>query len=99
MIPGRSSRPRAVRAQRSLIADELVDELNLTSHPCLVGSDGARSSAPAVDRGFELAHLGEDESYMFGRWVTGAEGPSSPAAGLLSSSSSLWKSEAPSKFL
>ena len=56
----------------ALIADDLVDELNLTISPRIVGSDSARivHRAPAVDRGFELAHmLVDDESFMFGRWV------------------------------
>jgi riboflavin biosynthesis pyrimidine reductase len=56
----------------TLVAEDLVDELDLTLSPRIVGSDGARVTdrAPAVDRRFELAHLLiDDDSFVFGRWV------------------------------
>lgn len=55
-----------------LLADDLVDELDLTISPHLVGDDSARVThgAPPVDARFALAHLLiDDDSFVFGRWV------------------------------
>lgn len=64
----------------SLLAADLIDELDLTLSPRLVGNSGPRVThgAPPVDARFELAHLLlDEESFVFGRWVrrvTWAEG-------------------------
>lgn len=55
-----------------LLAADLVDELNLTISPRLVGGDSPRvvHGAPDVDARFELAHLlADDEGFVFGRWL------------------------------
>jgi riboflavin biosynthesis pyrimidine reductase len=55
-----------------LLAADIVDELDLTISPRMVGSDSPRvvhGSAP-VDARFALAHLlADDEGFVFGRWV------------------------------
>ncbi len=51
---------------------DLIDEVDLTLSPMLVGGDGLRLTSGAVERRsrFELAHLLRDtEGYLFGRWV------------------------------
>jgi riboflavin biosynthesis pyrimidine reductase len=56
----------------SLLAADLIDELDLTTSPRMAGGDSARltNHAPAVDTRFALAHLlVDDESYVFTRWV------------------------------
>jgi riboflavin biosynthesis pyrimidine reductase len=56
----------------ALLAADLIDELDLTMSPRLVGSDSPRvtSAAPALDARFALAHLlADDEHFLFGRWV------------------------------
>ncbi len=56
----------------ALIADDLVDELNLTISPRMWAPTAPASSTrrPPSIGGFELAHLlVDDESFMFGRWV------------------------------
>jgi len=55
-----------------LLAVDVVDELNLTISPRLVGGDSPRvvHGAPDVDARFEPAHLLADaEGFVFGRWV------------------------------
>jgi len=56
----------------SLLAADLVDELDLTLSPRLVGGDGPRltSHAPDAHARFTLAHLlVDDESFVFSRWL------------------------------
>jgi riboflavin biosynthesis pyrimidine reductase len=56
----------------ALLAADLIDELDLTLSPRMVGSDSPRvtAAAPSVDAGFTLAHLLADEQhFLFGRWL------------------------------
>jgi riboflavin biosynthesis pyrimidine reductase len=56
----------------SLLGAGLLDELNLTTSPRLVGGGGARLTvgAPAIDQPMELAHLlADDDGFVFSRWV------------------------------
>ncbi|MEO5901596.1 MAG: dihydrofolate reductase family protein [Ilumatobacteraceae bacterium] len=55
----------------SLLDADLVDELNLTISPQLVGGDGQRvtNGATAVSRGMRLAHVLEDDGFLFTRYV------------------------------
>jgi riboflavin biosynthesis pyrimidine reductase len=56
----------------ALAAHDLIDELNLTLSPRIVGSDSARvtDGTSAIDQRFDLAHLlVDDEGFVFGRWV------------------------------
>jgi riboflavin biosynthesis pyrimidine reductase len=51
---------------------DLIDEVNVTSSPRLVGGGGPRmiTGAQEADRSFELVHqLIDDEHYVFSRWV------------------------------
>lgn len=62
----------------SLLAADLVDEVDLTISPRLVGGTGARmaTGAPEVDQRLELAHLlVDDEGFVFSRWT---RSPGSP---------------------
>lgn len=55
----------------ALLTAGCVDELNLTVSPVLTGGDGLRVTSgamPRLDR-YDLAHLGIDGSYLYGRWV------------------------------
>ena len=69
--------PRLVQAEGGphlngrLLASGCVDELDLTLAPALVGGVGARAfvGAPETLARFELAHLGTDDGYLYGRWV------------------------------
>jgi riboflavin biosynthesis pyrimidine reductase len=74
IVPG----VRAVQAEggprlnAALAEHDLIDELNLTLSPRVVGGTGSRllSGAPHLDARFELAHLlVDDESFVFSRWV------------------------------
>ena len=66
-------RPRAARSSTAPCStDDLIDELDLTISPRLVGGDGPRLTrgATEIDRRFELAHLlADDEGFVFSRWV------------------------------
>lgn len=56
----------------SLFDADLIDELDLTFSPHLVGGAGPRLTAGATEglRGFELAHLLTDtEGFVFSRWL------------------------------
>ena len=56
----------------SLLAADLIDELDLTTSPRLAGGDSARLThhAPAVDARFVLDQLlVDDESFTFARWL------------------------------
>jgi riboflavin biosynthesis pyrimidine reductase len=59
------------RLNGSLFAADLVDEINLTTSPLVVGGDGPRltAAAPDLSHRFELARLSiDDESFVFSRW-------------------------------
>lgn len=56
----------------ALAAADLIDELDLTVSPRLVGGDGPRVTvgAPPLDARFDLAHLlVDDDGFTFGRWL------------------------------
>ena len=56
----------------ALLSLDLVDEVNVTTAPQLVGGDGPRmiTGAPEGERPFELVHqLVDSEHYLFSRWV------------------------------
>ncbi|MET0662130.1 MAG: dihydrofolate reductase family protein [Ilumatobacteraceae bacterium] len=56
----------------SLFTRDLVDEINITTSPLVVGGDGARlaTRAEALARPFELQQLLiDDESFVFSRWL------------------------------
>ena len=57
----------------SLLAADLIDELDLTLSPHLVGGTGPTADDRAraeVDRRFELAHLlVDDDGFVFSRWA------------------------------
>ncbi|HEY3484652.1 MAG TPA: dihydrofolate reductase family protein [Ilumatobacteraceae bacterium] len=60
------------RLNGSLAEHDLIDELDLTISPRVVGGAGSRVVAGAtdLDARFELAHLlVDDESFVFSRWV------------------------------
>jgi riboflavin biosynthesis pyrimidine reductase len=65
----------------SLLAADLVDELDLTVSPVLVGGDGPRptSAAPPTFERFDLAHLATDDGYLYGRWVRRDVRPAPPS--------------------
>jgi riboflavin biosynthesis pyrimidine reductase len=54
-----------------LAAADLVDELNLTISPQMNGGDGPRLTvgAPALTHRMELAHVLEDDGFLFTRYV------------------------------
>ncbi len=54
-----------------LTAADLIDELNLTVSPQIAGGDGARLTvgAPSNARRMELAHVLEDDGFLFTRYV------------------------------
>ena len=54
-----------------LAAIDCIDELNLSISPQLNGGDGPRltSAAPALALRMELAHVLEDDSYLFTRYL------------------------------
>ncbi|MBI5090586.1 MAG: dihydrofolate reductase family protein [Actinobacteria bacterium] len=55
----------------ALAEADLIDELNLTISPQLAGGSGPRvmSGADQVARSLELAHVLEDQSFLFTRYV------------------------------
>lgn len=56
----------------ALAAADLVDELNLTISPQMVGGDGPRvtAHAPAMARAMRLCHVLEHDGFLFTRWVS-----------------------------
>jgi riboflavin biosynthesis pyrimidine reductase len=54
-----------------LAAADVIDELNLTISPQLSGGDGARLTrgAPALSHRMQLAHVLEDDGFLFTRYV------------------------------
>lgn len=59
------------RLNAALAEANLIDELNITTSPLLVGGSGARlvDGAAALNRRFGLAHVLEDDGFLFSRWV------------------------------
>jgi riboflavin biosynthesis pyrimidine reductase len=57
-----------------LAAADLVDELNLTISPQVTGGDGPRAvvGAPELPRRMHLAHVLEDEGFLFTRYLRNA---------------------------
>ncbi len=55
----------------ALATADLVDEVNITTSPLIIGGDGDRatSGAPRLHRPFRLAHLLEDDHFVFSRYV------------------------------
>jgi riboflavin biosynthesis pyrimidine reductase len=53
------------------VEDDLVDELNLTISPVLCGGDGPRLTTGALPvlNQMELAHVLEDNGFLFTRYV------------------------------
>jgi riboflavin biosynthesis pyrimidine reductase len=49
----------------------LVDEINLTISPMVTGDDGPRLSngAPALHSDYQVAHILEDEGFLFIRYL------------------------------
>ena len=71
-------RPRFVQSEGgpslngALFARDLVDEINITTSPLVVGGDGARlaTRAELSPTAFELQQLLiDDESFVFSRWL------------------------------
>ena len=54
----------------ALASGDLIDELNITISPQLVGGDGSRitSHMPASSQRFDLVQLCEDDSFLFSRY-------------------------------
>jgi riboflavin biosynthesis pyrimidine reductase len=59
------------RLNGELLAQDLVDEVNLTLSPVLAGGDGPRmaTGAPARLTHFDLAHVCTDDGFVFLRYV------------------------------
>ena len=60
------------RLNGALLEADLIDELDLSLSPRLVGGHGPRltTSAPELERRFELSHvLIDGDSFVFTRWV------------------------------
>jgi riboflavin biosynthesis pyrimidine reductase len=55
----------------ALAEADLLDEIDLTISPQVAGGDGARvtAGAPPIGRRMELAHLLEDDGFLFTRYV------------------------------
>ena len=55
----------------ALAMEDLIDELNLTISPQLAGGDGPRviTGAAAVSRRMDLAHVLEDDGFLFTRYT------------------------------
>ena len=69
--------PRFVQAEGgaslngALAAADLLDEINITTSPLVVGGDGARATthAPELTHRYDLAHLIEEDGYLFSRYI------------------------------
>lgn len=59
------------RLNGMLAAHDLIDELNLTISPQITGgsSDRLTFGAPEAARAMELAHVLEEDGYLFTRWL------------------------------
>ena len=55
----------------ALAAADVIDELNLTISPLVSGGDGPRvvTGAPPIGRRMDLAHVLEDDGFLFTRYV------------------------------
>ncbi len=55
----------------ALAAADVIDELNLTFSPVICGGDGPRltAGAPAVLHRMDLAHVLEDDGFLFTRYI------------------------------
>ncbi len=55
----------------ALAAADLLDEIDITTSPMIVGGDGTRitTSAPRLSHRYRLAHLLEDDGFLFSRYV------------------------------
>ena len=55
----------------ALAAADLLDEINITTSPQIVGGDGARATthAAAMSHRYTLAHVLEDDGFLFSRYV------------------------------
>ena len=55
----------------SLATADLLDEINITTSPLVVGGEGSRSTkgAPEAAHRFDLAHVLEDDGFVFSRYV------------------------------
>jgi riboflavin biosynthesis pyrimidine reductase len=55
----------------ALTQADLIDEINLTTSPQIVGGDGSRvtKNAPPTSRRFDLFQLCEDDGFLFSRYV------------------------------
>lgn len=76
-LPGNPSRVQiegGASLNGAFLAVDLIDEINLTVSPHLVGGYGPRISlgAPEMKRKFELAQLCEHDSYLFARYQRGS---------------------------
>ena len=72
-LPGNPSRVQiegGASLNGAFLAADLIDEINLTVSPHLVGGSGPRLSlgAPEMKTRFQLAQLCEHESYLFARY-------------------------------
>jgi riboflavin biosynthesis pyrimidine reductase len=54
----------------ALLAADILDEINVTISPQLVGGDGPRLTvgAPNASHPFDLTQLCEDEGFLFARY-------------------------------
>jgi riboflavin biosynthesis pyrimidine reductase len=59
------------RLNAAMLAADLVDEIDLTVSPRAVGGDGPRltTGAPDLALGFDLAHVCEDDGFLFLRYL------------------------------
>jgi len=60
----------------ALATANLVDEINLTTSPQMIGGHGPRllSGAAALATRYQLMHLLEDEGFLFSRYVRSDSG-------------------------
>ncbi len=55
-----------------MVRADLIDEVDLTLAPVLAAAPRPARPGPAVLTGMRLAHLGEDDGFLFARYVRGA---------------------------
>lgn len=55
----------------ALAAADLLDEINITTSPLLVGGSGSRATShgPQISHRFDLVHLLVDDGFIFSRYV------------------------------
>lgn len=55
----------------AMFAADLVDEINLTISPLVVGGDGPRltESAPSLHQRYDIAHVIHEDGFMFVRYI------------------------------